>query len=185
MIIQEIPFTLKDGRAAVLRSPRDEDIPGMLDYLRVRAGETEFLIRYPEECYKYTAEGEKALFDRVNASDCEAMPVCEVDGKIVGCCNISWSRWKKTKHRAFVGIAILRDYWDQGIGTKMFSELIRLAKSNADILQIELDFIEGNTRARALYEKFGFRITGVKPDAVRLKDGTFKNEYSMIKKIER
>ena len=34
-----------------------------------------------------------------------------------------------------------------------------------------------------LYEKMGFRITGVKPDAIRLKDGTFVNEYMMVKKM--
>ena len=55
MIIQEIAFTLKDGRPALLRSPRDEDVQGVLDYLYVSAGETEFILRYPEECGKYTA----------------------------------------------------------------------------------------------------------------------------------
>ena len=39
--------------------------------------------------------------------------------------------------------------------------------------------------ARALYEKMGFRITGVKPNAVRLRDGTLLNEYSMIREIKR
>ena len=33
MIIQDIEFTLKDGRKAVIRSPREEDIPAILDYL--------------------------------------------------------------------------------------------------------------------------------------------------------
>ena len=28
MIIPEIEYTLKDGRKALIRSPRDEDIPG-------------------------------------------------------------------------------------------------------------------------------------------------------------
>ena len=50
---------------------------------------------------------------------------------------------------------------------------------------MELDFVEGNTRARALYEKMGFRITGVRPDAIRLRDGTMLNEYSMIKRLDR
>ena len=48
MIIQDIEFTLKDGRNAVIRSPREEDIPAILDYLVVTAGETDFLTRYPE-----------------------------------------------------------------------------------------------------------------------------------------
>ena len=33
MIISEIEFILKDGRKALIRSPQDEDIPGMLSYL--------------------------------------------------------------------------------------------------------------------------------------------------------
>ena len=76
MLVSDIRFDLKDGRKAVLRSPKDEDIEGMLEYLYVSAGETEFILRYPEECSKYTPEGEKALFERVNASDNEAMLVC-------------------------------------------------------------------------------------------------------------
>ena len=185
MIITDIEFKLKDGRNAVIRSPKDEDIQGMLDYLYVSSGETNFLLRYPEECGKYTAEGEKALFDRMNQSDNEAMLVCLVEGKIAGNCQISWSKGIKTRHRAAVAIALLSEYWNQGIGTRLFQELIRIAEENENLIQIELDFVEGNSRARALYEKMGFRITGVKPNAIRLKDGTLLNEYSMIREIER
>ncbi|MBO6054199.1 MAG: GNAT family N-acetyltransferase [Oscillospiraceae bacterium] len=185
MIAQPFTFTLKDGRTALICSPRDEDIPGMLDYLRQSAGETEFLLRYPEECGKYTPEGEKQLFDQINASDHDLMLVCLVDGAVAGNCQISWKTGLKTRHRASVAIAILQAYWNQGIGTRMFEELIRVAERSGHILQLELEFIEGNSRARALYEKMGFRITGVRPDAIRLRDGTLLNEYSMIRKIRR
>ena len=185
MIINDIWFTLKDGRKALLRSPKEEDIQGMLDYLVQSAGETEFILRYPEECGKYTAEGEKALFDRLNASDSDAMLVCLVDGKVAGNCHVTWSKGIKTGHRAAVAIALLKEYWNQGIGTRLFQEMIRIAEENENILQMELEFVEGNTRARALYEKMGFRITGVKPNAIRLKNGKLLNEYSMIREIKR
>ena len=71
------------------------------------------------------------------------------------------------------------------MGTRLMRELIDIAERNPNITQIELDYIEGNSRARALYEKLGFRISGVKPDAIRLKDGTLLNEYSMILPIVR
>ena len=79
---------------------------------------------------------------------------------------------------------MLKEYWNQGIGTRLFQELIRIAEENPNLIQMELDFVEGNSRARALYEKMGFRITGVKPNAIRLKDGTLLNEYSMIREIK-
>ena len=185
MIIKDIEFTLKDGRKALLRSPKDEDIQGVLDYLYVSAGETEFILRYPEECGKYTYDGEKALFDRINASDNEAMLVCIVDGKVAGNCQIMWKTGLKTRHRASVAIALLKEFWNLGIGTRMFEEMIRIAEANENLIQMELEFVEGNTRARALYEKMGFRITGVNPNAIRLRDGTLLNEYCMIREIKR
>lgn len=185
MIIKEIKYKLKDGRNVLIRSPRNEDIQGMLDYLYISAGETDFILRYPEECSKYTAEAEKALFDRMNAADNEAMLVCLVEGKVAGNCQITWNNGIKTRHRAGVAIALLSEFWNQGIGTKLFEELIHIAEGNKDILQMELEFVEGNSRARGLYEKMGFRITGVKPNAIRLKDGTLLNEYSMIREIQR
>lgn len=185
MIIKDIYFKMKDGRTALIRSPKDEDIQGVLDYLTVSAGETEFIMRYPEECGKYTPEAEKALFDRMNASDNEAMLVCIVGGKIAGNCNIAWSKSIKTRHRANIAIALLKEFWGLGLGTRLLEELIHIAEGNPELLQMELEFIEGNSRARALYEKLGFRITGMKPNAFRLKDGSLLHEYSMVRAMKR
>lgn len=111
------------------------------------------------------------------------MLVCLVEGKIAGSCQISWSDRIKIRHRASVAIALLSEFWNQGIGTRLFQEMIHIAEKDPYLTQLELEFIEGNTRARALYEKMGFRITGVKPNAIRLKDGTLLNEYAMIREI--
>ena len=184
MVVNEIWFDMKDGRKALIRSPREEDIPGMLDYLLLSAGETEFILRYAEECGKYTYEGEKALFERLNASQEDAMLVCIVDGKVAGSCQISFHQRLKTKHRASVAIALLREFWGQGIGTRLFQEMIEIAQRHGGILQMELEFIEGNDRARHLYEKMGFRITGVHLNAIRLKNGTLLNEYTMVRTME-
>lgn len=43
--------------------------------------------------------------------------------------------------------------------------------------------IRKESRAQALYEKVGFRVVGVHPDAFVLKDGTMQNEYLMQLKI--
>ena len=90
----------------------------------------------------------------------------------------------KTCHRASIGIALLKDYWNLGIGTKLLEALIRIAEDNK-IMQLELQFVEGNSRARALYEKMGFKIVSMLPNAIRSKDGTLLNEYTMIRKIEK
>ncbi len=181
MIFAEKKVRLKDGREAVMRSPLSSDAEQMLRYLKTTAGETDFLTRYPEECTE-TPEDECAFIERVNRSDTMLMIVCAVEGKLAGSCQLVWSNRIKTRHRAEVAIGLLREYWSLGIGSAMFEELIRVAREQG-ILQLELDYIEGNDRAKGLYEKMGFREVGVKPDAIRLKDGTMQNDISMVKKL--
>lgn len=184
MVINDVWFDLKDGRKALIRSPKEEDIQGILDYLYISAGETDYILRYPEECNRYTYEDEKKLIERLNASKLDAMLVCIVDGKVAGNCQISFNDRIKTKHRASIGIALLKEYWNQGIGTQLFLQMIRIAKEQEGVLQMELEFVERNSRARHLYEKMGFRIAGIHPNAIRLKDGTLLNEYLMIRTLE-
>lgn len=185
MLIDEVRFQLRDGREALLRSPKAEDAESTLEYLAVSAGETEFILLYPEEVKNYTPESEKKFLEQKLESPNEAMIMCIVDGRVVGDCTLTFFTGIKTKHRASIGIAIISEFWNQGIGTKMFEEMIRLAESREDVMQLELDFIEGNVRARHLYEKMGFRTIGVRPNAIRLKDGTLLNEYMMIRDVKR
>lgn len=185
MIIEEIRFHLRDGREALLRSPREEDAEEMVECLRQYAAETEFVLRYPEECDTYTLEGERNLFEKKNASPDDAMTLCIVDGKLAGNCEIAFFNRIKTRHRVRVAIALRKEYWNQGIGTRMFQELIRMAESREHVTQMELEVIEGNERARHLYERMGFRIAAVLPNTIRLRDGTLLNEYLMIKEMKR
>jgi ribosomal protein S18 acetylase RimI-like enzyme len=82
-----------------------------------------------------------------------------------------------------VAIAILKKYWNIGIGSAMFEELIKSAREHGGVDLIELGFIEGNDRARHLYEKFGFKIVSETPNAFKLKDGTRLKEFYMQKEL--
>lgn len=185
MLVSDISITLNDGRAAILRNPHEEDIEAIIAYFKTAAGETDFLIKYPEEYDDFTYERAKEYINHMNSSAKSVLLVCDVDGVIAGNCEINGLPEIKRRHRADVGIALLREYWNLGIGTKMFVELIRIAKEMPEITQLELEFSEGNVRARHLYEKMGFKISCVHADALLLKDGTCLNEYVMTKKLQR
>ena len=171
-------MTLKDGRSAVLRLPTASDAEDMLNYLIETAGETEFLLAYPEERQGMTVEQEAAFIQRMTQEENCLFLVCEVEGRVAGCCQVDFQTRMKTAHRGTVAIGLRKAYWGLGIGTAMFRELIDASRRRG-LMILELEFIEGNTRARALYEKMGFRIVGLRPDGIRLRDGTLCNEYLM------
>lgn len=176
-------FTLKDGRSAILRSPDSKaDAADLVQYLYDTAADTPFVLRTPEEI-RYTVEGEERFLQNVVESPNDCMIICEVDGNIAGNCHLSFNTRVKTRHSCSVAISLRKAFWGNGIGTAMFEAMEKLARQREGVLQMDLEFIEGNARARGLYEKAGFRIVGMHPDAIRQEDGTMCALFAMQKKL--
>lgn len=172
---------LKDGISALLREPTAEDAPRMLDYLRICAGETEFLLRTSEDPLP-SLEQEVQFLENIAADPNSVMILCEVNGELAGNCQLSRSNRIKTRHRARIAIGLKRKFWNLGIGTQMLAELISIAR-DLGVLQLELEVIEGNERAKHLYEKMGFTVVSEHPDAIQFRNGTFGKELLMIQKL--
>lgn len=181
MTYAEKTVRLSDGRPALLRQPDPKDAAELLELLKQTSGETEFLSAYPEEI-RLKTEAEEEFIWNVLESSSRLMILCVVGGKIAGHCQVSFNRSVKTRHRASIAIAVLKDYWGLGIGTAMMNELVHAA-SEAGAEQLELEMIEGNERALSLYRKFGFETVGVMPDSYRTKDGKRRGGVYMRKVI--
>ena len=179
MYYPEKKITLKDGRTALFTGPSTDMAEEMIDYLKVTAQETPYLLRSPSEC-TVTTEGEAQYLQGLLEAPNTVMIVCFVDGKMAGNCQIARKSWLKNRHRATIGIALLQEFWGLGIGTAMFEEMIEIAEGWG-LSQVELEVVEGNHRAKQLYERFGFRETGRNPRALKYDDGTYADEYRMVK----
>ena len=182
MIFEEKRIILKDGREAFLRTPEPCEGEQQLALMKTVSGETDFLVRYPEE-WDIPVEKEVSWINSARNSPNELVIAAYADGELAGNCSISFRMGKKAGHRAGIGIALLEKFWNLGIGSALFREMISAAeKRGTEIL--ELEFVEGNNRARHLYEKFGFCIVGEKPKAFKLKDGTYRSEFLMQKYLK-
>ena len=183
MIIEPREITLKDGRTCVVRTPRKEDGKAVLDYMIQCNGETEFVLRYPDE-FNMTAEQEGEFLENMAQSPDDLSVACFDGEKCIGNAGINFSNRDKLKHRANVGIGILKDYWRQGIATALFSILHEAAMARPEVVCIGLEYIEGNDRACALYEKLGYKEVYRKPDAIRWRDGSIHAEIGMVKYLK-
>ena len=181
MIFDDKRIILKDGTTAILKTPEIEDAEMLLNSIKTASNETEFLSRSIEDWEKVTVENEEKFILNVRESLNTLFIACYIDGIIAGNCDITFKTGSKTSHRATVGIALQKKYWNIGIGSAMFNELIKAAKEHDGTEIVDLEFIEGNNRAKALYEKFGFKIISVEPKIFKLKDGTYQNLVYMQK----
>ena len=181
MIFEEKKIILKNGVTAILKTPEIFDAEMLLDSIKTSTGETEFLSRTIEAWESVTVENEEKFIYNVRESLNTLFIACYVDGVIAGNCDITFKTGSKTSHRATVGIALQKKYWNIGIGSAMFKELIKTAEEHIGTEIVDLEFIEGNNRAKALYEKFGFEVISVKSKYFKFKDGTYQNLVYMQK----
>ena len=156
----------------------------ILEYLKQVGGESDNLLHGENE-FIVPIEGVKRKLVMSKESENSIVLIALKNEQIIARAELEGYYKARIRHRAKFSISVKKEYWNQGIGTRMFRELIRIAEENPNLIQMELEFVEGNSRARALYEKMGFRITGMKPNAIRLKDGTLLNESTMIREIKR
>ncbi|MBQ7726100.1 MAG: GNAT family N-acetyltransferase [Clostridia bacterium] len=182
MIYPAEALKLKDGRSCIIRSAEPDDAPIMLQYMKIMLGETPFLLRTPEE-FDYTPEEEaRILTDRKNDPR-GLMLVVELDGQIIANASIvSHGQKSRVRHRGDLGISVRKDYWRQGIGSALMERLIAFA-GHGDYEQIELTVESKNHRALGLYMKYGFMIYGTRPHGMKYPDGSYDNDYLMIKML--
>lgn len=169
---------LKDGRELLLRSGTFEDGPAVYDVFQKTHAETDYLLSYPDES-TFTPEQECGFLKNQEESSYSAEILAFLDGEIVGCAGINPIGEKdKVKHRAELGISVLKAFWGLGIGKALMTACIQCAE-NAGFLQLELEAVAENTRAVSMYEHFGFTEFGRNPLGFRSRQNGYQELVSM------
>lgn len=175
-------YLLKKGNSVTIRKPLVKDAKDIILLIKKADSETRFLAREPDE-FNPTIEKEKEIISSTLASEDKTWFVAEYEEKVVGQCSVSMiHRYYRYGHRAEVAFVIVEKYCNHGIGGKMMEECLTWCRDH-NIEQLELDVVTTNIRAFNMYKGFGFEIVGTIPNALRYKDGTFADEYRMIKQI--
>ena len=135
-----------------------KDAKNLLEFCNQVGSETDNLSYGSEGMGLSVAEEEKILAKFQNAKTCHFL-LAEENGQIVGTCNCRSFRKKRLSHRAEIGIAVKKAYWNKGHGRKLLTRLIDLSRqSGLKILSLEVR--TDNKGAIHLYESLGFRRIG-------------------------
>lgn len=156
-------------REFIIREARAEDAKQIIEYIRKIGAETNNLT-FGSEGLPITVEREVMLLQRMHGERHSVMFVAEKNGQIIGNGSLDGMP-RRMSHRAELGISVLKDEWNTGIGSAIIEELIDYAKNN-EIEIINLEVRVDNSSAIHLYEKYGFQKIGVLPAFFKI-----ENEY--------
>ena len=141
------------------------DAAELLEYLRRIGAQTDNLTFGAEGLPLTTAQEEAYLASFAGSRD-GVLLVARAFGRIVG--DASLTRLpRRMSHRGELGIAVDRDYWGRGVGTRLMEALLAFARENGFSV-LELQVRSDNLRAKRLYERFGFETFGTHPAFFRI-----------------
>jgi len=125
----------------------------------------------PEVC-KYTSVSPPVFLestvryfnDRLEKED--IVLIAEVDGMVAGSLEVRRYRDKRS-HIGDIGIAIKKEFWGKGIGTKLLERALKEAKKKG-LKKVTYEVYTPNKRSINLVKQFGFRRAGRKMKELRV-----------------
>ena len=164
------------------REATPSDAEAMITFLSIVGSETDNL-SFAGKTFNVSEEKEAKFIERFKKSKNDLMIVATQDDKIVGNAVVSRNKISRYSHRAEISIAVLRDFWGRGIGSRLMEMMIEFAREvGIEILYLEAR--EDNERAVNLYKKYGFSQIGVYNNFFKI-EGKYYNAVLMNKEIEK
>lgn len=160
-----------------IREATESDAAEILCIRRSIISQNDFFIPTSEEFHvDIEAQREKTI---TNSQQGGVTFVAEDGGRIVGFLVFTRNSMKRLNHTGLFGMGILEDYRNQGVGTKLLSQLIGWAKTQEGIEKICLGVFSTNERAIKVYEKFGFKEEGREKRQIKFEDGRYADNVLM------
>jgi len=167
-----VQFETKTGAEVLVRYPRWEDLPQLLQFINSLSAEDTYVALSGEQLtFEEEADFLLNWFKRMEFGDGVYL-VCESDEHIVGGCGIERVESDRTRgeHVGSFGLSIAKEFRGQGLGENLSKAAIEEAKTNMPNLQIiTLTAFAENIPAVTLYKKLGFIETGRMPGGYKYK----------------
>lgn len=153
------------------------DAAALLAYLKQVGGETDNLT-FGAEGLPFSVEAEAEYLASMENSRDNVMLLAKHNGEIIGDAGLSRMP-RRMSHRGDLGMSVVKEYWNQGVGRRLLAEIINFAKEN-NVAIIDLQVRSDNLAAIHLYEKFGFRKIGTHPAFFKMEGEKIPFDYMLL-----
>ncbi len=155
----------------IIEEAHSSDANEILEFTKLIGGESDNLT-FGKEGVSYSLEDEINYINSMLDSNSNIFLVARNNNKIVGTANYNTFASMRMNHRGELSVSVLKEYWNNGIGSMLIRELLQFAKQSAKAQIVSLEVRSDNLSAIHLYRKFGFE-----------KIGTFKGYFKIDGKL--
>jgi RimJ/RimL family protein N-acetyltransferase len=174
-------YDLKNGKKLYIRKATQRDAKELVNVSSMVGGESDNLSFGIGEFYFNEDQEKQFIGNIIDRENCSYL-VAVVNDKIIGSLTFISSPRKRLMHRGDLGIAVLKDFWGEGVGSFLMDHFFRWVNQNGITKKIELQVREDNIRAINLYLKYVFKIEGRITRGMYV-EGRYYDLYTMGKTI--
>jgi len=175
-------ITLKNKEQVTIRAAVPEDAAALIGAISAYVRDSPSLLLTPEE-FKPGLEQEQEWIRSFAASGNSLLLVALWKEQIIGNIDLTGSPRKKLQHTAVVGMGMLKEWRNQGLGTALLQAAIDWAIAHPVLEQLWLQVFHDNAAAIALYSRCGFRIQGRQTGFIRTAAGSYADNIIMGRSV--
>ena len=179
---ENIEILLKNKKVVTIRQAEIRDTENLLNTINKYIPQSEFIPKLEEEI-NLTIEQEEEWINYFLTHDNSLLLVAEYENNIIGNIDLTGNRRKVMAHTAVIGMGLLKEWRNIGLGTALITAIIEWSKKNPILELIWLQVYSENELGIGLYHKMGFIESGVVKNFFKHNDGYFDN-LTMVMKVK-
>lgn len=170
-------IVLKNNSKIIIREAQLTDAEQLLFCIKKYIPQSDYIPKYEQEI-KLTIEQERDWIQSFLKNHNSLLLVAEFDNEIIGNIDLTGSRRQMMEHTAVIGMGMLAEWRNIGLGTALLNEIICWSKLNPILEIIWLQVYIQNEIGLNLYRKMGFLESGTIKNFFK-KEGTYFDNLTM------
>jgi RimJ/RimL family protein N-acetyltransferase len=151
---------LKNRKLVLIRQAEILDADKLLNCIKTYIPQSDYIPKLEQEI-TITIDEQKEWINSFLINDNSLLLVAEYENQIIGNIDLTGSRRKIMEHTALIGMGMLKEWRNSGLGTALLATTIEWAKQNTILELIWLQVYTENKVGLRLYQKFGFKENGI------------------------
>ena len=181
MIFNSKRVQLKNGTQVTIRVAHTNDAERLRNTISTYIKNSPYIPKFPEEI-TWTVRDTQDWIKEFEA-DNALLLVAEYDHQIIGNIDVTGHHRKAMAHSAVIGMGMVQEWRNTGLGTILMKCVLDWAKANAALELLWLQVYTVNKPAIHLYSKMGFKESGIVKNYFK-QDGCYYDNMTMVKHVK-
>ncbi len=173
-----LEVVLKNNARVQIRAAEPDDATLLIQAIQTYITDSDYLLLTEGEFHP-TVEQERSWIRSFEQSTNSILLIAMHENKIIGNIDLTGSPRKRLQHTAVVGMGMLKEWRNTGLGNALLTTAIKWAIENPVLEHLWLQVFHNNEAGLALYRKCGFKEQGRQKDFIKKEDGEYADNIIM------